>query len=65
MNPPIKEDYDHKSFKKPKNVDETIKLSIALEEIRNNPQKYGKLIGLKAPKFKYQIRHGRISPTHL
>jgi len=53
MNPPIKEDYDHKSFSKAENVEATIKLSIALEDIRNNPHKYGKLIGLKGQKFKY------------
>ena len=65
MNPPIREDYDHKSFSKSKNLEDTIRLSLALEDLRNNPHKYAKLIGLKGQKFKYQIRHGRLSPTHL
>ena len=38
MNPPIEEKYDHKTFNTESNIEKTVILSFALEEMRNNPK---------------------------
>ena len=38
MNPPIEERYDHKKFNAESNIEQTVILSFALEEMRKNPK---------------------------
>lgn len=38
MNPPIEQKYDHKTFNTESNIEKTVILSFALEEMRNNPK---------------------------
>ena len=62
MNPPIEEKYDHKKFNAESNVEQTVILSFALEEMRKNP-KYQKLTQKRGSKCVYKMRHGANSPA--
>jgi hypothetical protein len=60
LNPPIREGYEHKKFKGPEDLDSTVKLSFALEELRKDPSKLKKMMGISpGPKFKYMVRHDK------
>ena len=60
LNPPIRDGYDHKKFKGPDDLESTVKLSFALEELRKDPSKLKKMMGISpGPKVKYTLRHGK------
>ena len=60
MNPPIREGYAHKKFKGPEDLESTVKLSFALEELRKDPSKLKRMMGISpGPKVKYTLRHGK------
>ena len=66
MNVPIPESYEHKEHrvKGDADLENTVKLSFALEELRKNfPEKLKKFGSpeKKIVKFKYKLRHGRAS----
>ena len=80
LNKPIGEDYDHRNLagqvrqgkygfdSNPFNdMESTIKLSFVLEEMRNNPTKLNKVLGIRRHsdigKVKYKLRHGPLSPV--
>ena len=64
MNPPIEEKYDHKTFNVESNIEKTVVLSFALEEMRNNP-KIQRSLQRRGSKCVYKLRHGALSPSVL
>lgn len=80
LNRPIAEDYDHRNLagqvRQGKygfdtnpfdDVESTIKLSFVFEEMRNDPSKLNKMLGIRRHSdigtVKYKLRHGPLSPT--
>jgi len=61
MNPPIEEQYDHKTFNTESKVEQTVILSFALEEMRNNPN-FLQGLQRRGSRCVYKMRHGAISP---
>jgi len=63
LNKPIPESYSHRKFKNNDDLDQTVLMSLAVEDMKQNPDQYKKALWTgRKKKFSYHIRHGHVSP---
>lgn len=64
MSPPIRENYGHRTFDQRSAVENTILMSLAMEDMKSNPSSYKQIMKtVKKKKFEYHVRHGHVSPA--
>ena len=64
MNKPLDPKYDHKTIKLDHELQDSIILSQAFEDMKGNPDKYSGIFKNNKVRFQYKLRHGKVSPSN-
>ena len=65
LNPPIMENYEHKKFKEKEDVDATVKLAVAFEELQKDPKRLDEVLGIRRNKVKFKYKAKNINSDML